>query len=146
MGVSASIDFYFEHKISPLVFFETLINAGWSINDGGYISYLPIGDDDNLDWTRCDLSKWDDIKAIIKQKTVNKEIIGLVLTWKESNIGGEVLIWEDAMGAAFCLTVNRQQQSDNPRKTNFSWYLDRISTALASAGMQPIKITCEQSF
>lgn len=74
MGVSASIDFYFEYKISPLVFFETLINAGWSINDSGYISYLPIADNGDFNWTWCDLSQWEAIKAIIQQKSINQEI------------------------------------------------------------------------
>lgn len=72
-------------------------------------------------------------------------MIGLVLTWEDFNIGGEILIWEDAMGAAFCLSINRKQQADNSRKTDFPWYLERISTALASANMQPMKIVCEQN-
>jgi hypothetical protein len=143
MSISANIEFFFPEKIKPILVIETLISSGWTINDNGHISFLPVGDNDEYNWEWCDINKWETVDAIIDKKEKNGETIGLALTWKDTNIGGNVLFWKSREEFCFSLTSNRKKIGGDNLYTDFSWYLDKLITVLCNAEIQPEKIICE---
>jgi len=142
MSISASIDLVFDREVSPVTLIETLINFGWSVNDNGHISYLPLSDDDQFDWEWCDINRWSSVLSILTSKAALKETVGLALTWEDSNIGGEILILSDGRNICFSLTSNRKEINNNSY-TDFSWYLGKIIEPLCRSGFYPVKIECE---
>ncbi|MDO4230468.1 MAG: hypothetical protein Q4C98_11690 [Capnocytophaga sp.] len=67
------------------------MSNGWSLLGCGGKSYLPIGDIDDFDWQYSKSITDDEIMDICTIKFKNKEIIGLGLTWLDTNIGGNFL-------------------------------------------------------
>ena len=106
---------------------ETLINAGWTLNDHGKFSYLPIGDQDNFDWHIQDDISFFQLTEIIKAKEQSKETVGIVMTWETTLIGGTVLIYQNET-ISINLDINRKTIvfKDNYIITDFQWYLERL--------------------
>ncbi|MEN1987679.1 hypothetical protein [Paenibacillus hubeiensis] len=50
MSVSSSIEVSLSEQISGMTIFRKLEEFGWSYNDHGNVTFLPIGDDDEYDW------------------------------------------------------------------------------------------------
>lgn len=97
MPSSASIDielFLSAENIRVVDIINKFISYGWALNDNGQMSYLPLGDEDNFNWIRAELNK-ESLMNILVQKETQKEIIGIVMTWKDTGIGGEFLFWAD---------------------------------------------------
>ena len=84
------------------------VNDGWSVKDHGHISYLPLGDQDAFNWQHIAIAAWPKIVEILKQKEKSRELIGLVMTWKDANIGGEFLFFPDGQLLAVSWSVNRK--------------------------------------
>lgn len=143
MSISASIEFSFESKPRPIELIEKLINSGWSINDNGHISFLPYGDGEDYNWTWCDIGEWSNVLSIIDKKTKGGETIGLALTWKETNIGGELLVLNDENKVWFSLSCNRKSLTNENNYTDFVWYLDKLVPILCKTGLCPKSIVCE---
>lgn len=127
MSVSASIDFNFYSNsinITPLLLITILISNGWALSDCGGKSYLPIGDIDDFDWQYSKSITDDEIIQICAIKFENQEIIGLGLTWLDSNIGGDFLFYPNG-DLSFLLNIGR---IENPSTalTDFNWYLEKI--------------------
>ena len=74
---------------------EILLNNGWSVNDHNHISYISLGDKDEFNWQHAMLASWPAIAEILKRKNESHELIGLVMTWKDTAIGGEFLVFPD---------------------------------------------------
>lgn len=136
MSVSASIDIQFVQKendrMSSIAVLQKLIQFGWTFNDYGLVSYLPIGDNDDYDWQREDISI-DSIMNIISVKEQNRENIGVVLTWKDTDIGGQFLLWNDG-NLSINLTINLKRlegidESKNIKITDVNWYFTRLIPA-----------------
>ena len=66
MSVQASIDIEFanlsQNPKSPTDIIKMLLDGGWTLNDNGGISYLPVGDNDDFDWI---------LQTKISQKRIN---------------------------------------------------------------------------
>ncbi|PIH57646.1 hypothetical protein CS562_20890 [Paenibacillus sp. LK1] len=67
---------------------------GWSYNDHGHATFLPIGDDDDYGWQHVSISK-EELLKILSTKEKQRELIGIGMTWKDTNIGGTFLIREN---------------------------------------------------
>ena len=115
---------------STIELIEILLNNGWSVKDHGHISYLPPGDEDAFNWQHIAIAAWPKIVEILKQKEKNREMIGLVMTWKDVNIGGEFLFFPDGQQLAISWSVNRRTLKHCADFTDHSWYLSRILTPL----------------
>ena len=70
-----------------------------------------------------------------------KEIIGAGLTWKETSIGGTMLIHPN-LDISFSLTTNRKRVSNNI--TDVIWYLERILPYLETDLMTVQQFTFRQ--
>jgi hypothetical protein len=69
MSIEASINIklveltYENENFSSIKIINLLLNFGWTFNDYGKMSYLPIGDNDNFDWKREEISIQDFVKV-----------------------------------------------------------------------------------
>ncbi len=129
MSVSASIDIMLVNKnkiaVSPVMVIKQLINYGWTLNDNGYTTYLPLDDDDNYNWTQESIGE-ESLMAIISQKELKREVVGLAMTWEHTGIGGAFLARIDG-SVSVNLTINRKciELSEN-KFTDVNWYLHKL--------------------
>ncbi len=131
MSVSSSIDFKLlqgkENQISPINVIQKLLNYGWTLYDKGKISYLPIGDNGDFEWQWEDISL-DSIMQVLSKKEHQKEVIGIVMTWRDTGIGGTFLFWTDRT-LTINLTINRKMIVNDLYSiniTDINWYLEKL--------------------
>ena len=74
-GINITI---FPSTKSILELIEVFLNNGWSVQDHGHISYLPLGDEDAFNWQHMALAAWPKIVEILKQKEKNRELIAYI--------------------------------------------------------------------
>lgn len=143
MSISAHIEFKFAEDLSAKALIETLLKAGWTLDDNGHISYLPHKDEGKYDWQWCGLHELDKVMSIIEMKQKCGETIGLSITWEKTNIGGELLVWESERVFVLNLTCNRKNITGTEVFTDFSWYLSILLPQLSLSGLIPSHIICE---
>jgi hypothetical protein len=145
MATSSSIDILFFDNIDPMLVIDRLLNEGWSFNDGDHITYLPLGDSDDFDWQWANLEEWKSVYEVLKYKASKDESIGLAISWKETKIGGELVIWSNKNSISFILNTNRKNiEKLRHKTTDYSWYLERILAPIIALGIRIEKINCEQ--
>ena len=137
MSVSASIQIQFLDK-KQIDIVILLLNAGWTFNDNGHQTYLPIGDNDEWDWLWDNLNN-EDLLAILKNKQELSEVIGIGMTWSDSSRGGE-LIFEKNNSLIFNISNNRLISESTV--TDFDWYLKKIVCAFNLHGVVIESISC----
>lgn len=135
MSTLASINIKLSKKksgsISAVSILKALIIHGWILMNNGKILYLPLGDEDNYDWQENELSE-PEFFRIVERKEKKNEIIGVGMTWKDTSIGGTILI-HSALDISFSLTTNRRRLVNNI--TDVNWYLERILPCLETDSM-----------
>jgi hypothetical protein len=130
---------------SILELIEVLLNNGWSVKDHDRISYIPLGDEDAFNWQHMAIAAWPKIVEVLKQKEENRELIGLVMTWKDANRGGEFLFFPDGQLLAVSWSVNRKVLTHCADFTDHSWYLTRILAPLLKEGIVIESVQCYDS-
>jgi hypothetical protein len=130
---------------SILELIEVFLNNGWSVKDHGHISYLPLGDEDVFNWQHIAIAAWPKIVEVLKQKEKNRELIGLVMTWKDANIGGEFLFFPDGQRIAVSWSVNRKALKRCADFTDHSWYLSRVLAPLLKDSIVIDSVQCYDS-
>lgn len=134
MSTEASINIrLFDKKskgISSIKVIQKLMNYGWTLNDNGKISYLPLGDIDEFDWKNENISI-ESLENILIQKEKRNEIVGVVITWKETGVGGTILFGE-SQSFSINLSINRRMLNDEKmiKITDVNWYLTKLLPAL----------------
>jgi hypothetical protein len=112
---------------------EALLSNGWSMENNGHISILPLGDRGEHSWVDLELSEQNNVLDIIKEKEKRGEAIGVTLTWKDSNVGVDFLVFtKDTI--LFSLTINRKLLASSGF-SDVSWYLEKIIPAITSCGV-----------
>jgi hypothetical protein len=139
MSISASVNLRIVHLktkniLSPVKTLEILINHGWQISHDENIFYLPLGDNDMFNWTKSKISI-PSFMEILKKKEEQKELIGVAMTWQNTTIGGEILLYHAEemkkhqihTSMDFCLS-DRKILSDfgDFKITDVNWYLERL--------------------
>ena len=142
MSVSASIKWVIRKENKQILWVEViqyLLANGWSLNDNNKMTFLPLHDNDMFDWQRESINEEYLIK-ILTDKENAKELLGVCITWKDSNIGGALLtVGNDEL--LFSLSINRktiQSCGGNPT-TDVNWYLLRFNPIFSQ--MRDIVIT-----
>lgn len=131
MSVQASIDIKFsssnENNTTTFNIINLLLKGGWTLNDTGGISYLPLGDDGDFDWILSAKISPEELMKTIQEKQEEKELIGVVLTWQNTNIGGSFLFYP-SNEISMSLNVDRQvlYGINNFKTTDANWYLSRL--------------------
>lgn len=110
--------------ISIDLFLSVLRKKFWSPIFMDSICYLPLGDE-NFDWTTASGSDFLCIKEVLIKKYENREIIGLLLYWKNTAIGVNALIYPKFERITFSLDANRVE-IEGTDVTDYTWYLERL--------------------
>lgn len=86
MSVSISIEISLSKQISRMTILRKLEDFGWSYNDQGKVTYLPIGDDNDFNW-RSKSIPLEELLKILVIKDNKRELIGVAMTWKDTDVG-----------------------------------------------------------
>ncbi|WP_145326110.1 hypothetical protein [Paenibacillus xylanexedens] len=126
MSVSASIEISLSKQISRMTILRKLEEFGWSYNDQGKVTFLPIGDEDDFNWQRKCIPT-DELLKILAIKDNQGELIGVAMTWKDTNIGGTFLIKKNGT-ILMSPDINRKVldvESYN-KVTDINWYTTKL--------------------
>ncbi|ENW81690.1 hypothetical protein F909_01374 [Acinetobacter sp. ANC 3929] len=127
---------------NPIRVLEIFHKAGWNFDDHGLKAYLPVHDNGNFDWFFDSISV-EELFLILNEKNSLKELIGVVLTWEDSNIGGEFLL--DSEGkVTVSLSINRCMLSSGI--TDVNWYLEKIIPFIQFDNLKVENIKFEEQF
>lgn len=131
MSVSASIDITLTENISSIEIIKILINFGWNLtNENGYVGYLPLGDKENFNWQSERHMSFEALIKILNAKEQASEAAGIILYWKDTDIGGSFLFWPKNKFETFAMGLdgNRQKTfiADGYEITDFQWYLSKL--------------------
>ena len=109
-----------------------MLAHGWTINDHGKMGFLPIHDNDMYNW-QWEAINIDTLMEILREKEKFKEPLGVLITWKDSNIGGSLITYSMDEICLF-ITINRQviQLREGLSMTDANWYLERIKPIFIS--------------
>lgn len=144
MSVLASTDIELvEVPDPPLEVLNILGIGGWKLSDGEKISYLPLGDTDDYDWQSAPLNEMEIIKLELEKKILVSEPIGICLTWKDSQVGGQLLYFVQSKKLSFVWNINRRKKPNSDRATDFDWYEEKIKRAFDQGGLKILSIHSE---
>ena len=134
MSVSASITWTIQKKgdkISWMEIIQLLLENGWSLNDHGEMAYLPLHDNGMYNWQRESINEAKLVKTLIEKENA-KELLGVCITWKDTNIGGSLLTLSDEE-VLFSININRKtiQICESDLMTDVNWYLVKINSILS---------------
>lgn len=137
MSVYASIDIHLSKIVgkprSSVEIIQALKDFGWGFSNSKYIAYLPLGDKDEFDWQEKEVS-FEKVINMFKEKEEAHEIIGVLMTWKDTYIGGEFLFWPDDRYETFTIHLSSNRQTiilyDDYEITDFQYYLQKILPSL----------------
>ncbi|WP_308722636.1 hypothetical protein [Paenibacillus polysaccharolyticus] len=132
MSTSISIEIFLSEKISGMAILNKLEKYGWTYNDHGNVAFLLIGDNDNYDWQRTSISK-EKLLGILSEKEKSGELIGVVMTWEDTNIGGTFLIRNNG---TFLMSpdINRRfiDIEGYNKVTDLNWYMTKLLPIFSS--------------
>lgn len=139
MSVSAKIDIklasHQSRKVSPTIIIDILFNSGWRFEDHGEVCYLPYGDNNNFEWKRDNITQGD-LLLILKEKERLGELIGVVITWQYTRVGGNLLFFDDGT-ISMALNINRRLVYTNQLGiTDINWYLTKLLQPLCVEGVK----------
>ena len=133
MSIDAGIHMTVEPGSSdwPVRFLNSLLSAGWEMNDHGKIVILPLGDDDAFDW--CEhRPETGDVWDVFRSKLEAEEPLGVALTWQQTQSGGMFLFSPSGV-VTFTPSINRRRLDDSD-VSDVSWYLPKLLGAFSISG------------
>ena len=124
MSISASLNIkLFGKSINPVDVFKHLINHGWTIEDNGNKVFLPVHDNNIFNWqSESEIADFEILNILNKKNSIG-EILGVSLSWLNTNIGGEFLIDQDLH---IIVSLSNNRQINSYEMTDFDWYLSKI--------------------
>ena len=111
---------------------DALTRAGWNLDDHGRIMILPLGDDDDFEWTEHD-PRNGSVRSVLRSKISAGEPLGITLTWKETQSGGTLTIHQSGR-LDFSASINRQCLQSS-QASDVSWYLPKIVNAIVDTSI-----------
>lgn len=135
MSITASIDINLKNNNNKLIpsieIIRVLINNGWTLVHNNYVSYLPLGDKDSYDWQDSQNMNIDDLAVTFYKKERAEETVGIMMTWKDTFIGGDFLFWPSKIAyPTLSINLNADRPlialTDNYKIIDFQYYLLRL--------------------
>ncbi|WP_337034591.1 hypothetical protein [Paenibacillus illinoisensis] len=126
MSISSSIEIALSKPVARMIILQKLEEFGWSYNDHGKVTFLPVGDVDDFDWQH-ECIPLEELFKILAEKDNQKELIGVVMTWRDTNIGGTFLVRENGT-IIMSPDINRRilnVESYN-KITDINWYMTKL--------------------
>ncbi len=144
MSRSRSININLKEELSSVEILKKLLEYGWTFKDCGKTTYLPIGDSEDFGWISENINKESLFKIIIEKEN-KKEVVGVVLTWENTEVGGSLLFWDMK---SFSLNIRTNPKFvDNLEGvdiTDVSWYLENLLLPLNKNGNLVESFTYEE--
>lgn len=133
MSITSSIDFTIADSVNatPTYIIDILHKQGWEFDLDSKKEYLPVGDNEEYDWQIEKLSN-SALWKILKEKEYNCETIGIVMTWKSSEIGGSFHFWSQN---SFSMIININKKITLEGETDVNWYINKIIPLLKRANL-----------
>lgn len=138
--VSRFVDmqFMFDGRRSLAEVVDSLTAGGWRMDDGGHIRYLV--DPDMFEWRSSDLR--DSVRVVeeLESARLINGACAIVLTWKDTGIGGSFLI--NSFGESVTVDPTRSvvNRMDAEKFIDFEWYLARVIPCFNSIGLTGCKL------
>lgn len=132
MSLSVSIDIHLKQSesISALKILDVLIKFGWTLIQNGEASYLALGDKDDFNWQLGMSTTLKELNNIFRKKEVEKEIVGVIMNWQNTTIGGSFLFWPQDNYEKFSINLDAYRQTviwpPDYEVTDFQWYLKKL--------------------
>lgn len=147
MSISAWIDIHLSSSanLSATDLIRQFAKEGWDYTGrNGEVTYLPLGDGDNFNWLSEAVDSAN-IMNIIEMKQAQREIVGIQLLRRDSEIGCDMLMFNTNQ-IGFSLSIARKtiEIQGDIDMTDFSWYLERILPVFKHAGLRVERVQCEQ--
>lgn len=142
MSVSAAMYLELDRVCDPIKIIRALLHDGWSYDDHGHITYLPVGDNEDYNWQFADLNDWGEVTRVLQDKFVSSEPLGLSLLWSHTQVGGNFIFDPNNKSVAVHLCINRVSIGSNTQTTNFQWYEEKIFPAFEKNALGILK--CER--
>lgn len=140
MSVDASIglrikDYTTGTIASSIKIIAMLIDNGWNIQRHGSAYFLPLGDNgDDANWT-LETIEAESLMKILEEKELRGELIGVLLTWQDTLIGGPLFLYsqEEALKHKLHTPMSLGLSSDRKilvdygfEMTDVNWYLEKL--------------------
>lgn len=130
MTIKASIEIHFSnfHQNNIIIqIIQMLLDGGWNFNNENRVSYLPLGHNNISHWRTDNNISYNELMEIFTEKENKKEPIGILLTWHNTNIGGN-FIFHSNEKFSIDLTLNRKIMPflTNAEITDSNWYFTRL--------------------
>lgn len=109
-----------------------LLRFGWNIEKNSKITFLPLNDDDMFDWTSSDIT-FDDFIKLVEEKENAKEIVGVELYWKSTDIGGHLLMYNNS-DFSIEFNINTKYVEEMIKIPDFNWYAEKTIPCLNQGG------------
>ncbi|MDR2572090.1 MAG: hypothetical protein LBD23_17570 [Oscillospiraceae bacterium] len=134
MSVSATLTFTihkYDVNVTWVDIIKFLLENGWTVNDCGKMTYLPLSDNNTFNWQHEEINEKKLFK-ILEEKEKSKESLGVSITWLDTNIGGNILTHNENE-FSLIITINRQKIKLYERKTitDVNWYLLKLNSIMA---------------
>lgn len=141
MSISASIDIYLikteDKQYSTYDIIQILIDNGWKHFHNNNVSYQPAGIKEITKWANHPMSI-EKLREIFLQKDAACETNGIMMTWQNTEIGGDFLFWPKEVNyKSFSLNLNPFRPiiklKNDYEIIDFQWYLERLLPPLHRA-------------
>lgn len=141
MSITSSIDIAFFNSIDSNVLINQLLKNKWFIIKNSKVSYLPLEEEELFSWVEEEINETD-LFEIFKIKKTNNQIRGVILYYKNSEVGITLLIFNEKE-ITFNLDINRKviDSISFIKMTDVNWYLYRLLPALENFNIEHIKIS-----
>lgn len=125
--------------LEPIEVIKNFAKFGWTFIHNGQSSYLPRGNkDDDFSWITTTM-KFEKLLEILEEKQQRNELIGVLMTWQDTIIGGDLLLWgskaikEKNIYEPIVFNIFSERQiienigiNKNYLRTDVNWYLERL--------------------
>ena len=138
MGLTASIDIELEKQLDGNFFETEVLLNNWGFNDYDSISYIPLNESD-FEWIKVPFSEKERVMKEIVNKLNKNEVVGIILTLNESNIGGQLIYFPNRKMISFNININRITLPSG--KTDFEWYENNFEKMFEKYNIKSINHT-----
>ena len=133
MSISASIDItlskFNNRRCSASSITKVLMEHGWNLYHNNNINYQPIGSKEIVPWVYESIS-FESLTKILDTKENLHEINGVMMTWNNTEVGGDFLFWPEGTPRTFSLNLNAFKPMIQLQEwyeiIDFQWYLEKL--------------------
>lgn len=134
MSITASINvtlYKTNYDTSIISIIDYLCKNEWKIYINGKVTYLPFGDYGDYNWVSENITQ-EKLFQILTKKQQNNEVIGIELYLKNSNIGGELLVFNNNE-LSLNISINQRfiNNNNNLKILDINWYIEKFISCLA---------------